>query len=180
MKIWRGLAVGALSLIVLFIGAIVFWIFGGVSWLETAVFPPIRPSNMPDNSVWIEGAGLPISWHHGSFLGCANDGSQETTTCVIMSHTALLNGGDGLYHLDYQGPYLSCRSGKAVSESDLTLKAVADDPRMWIERPGKPYPSPAAPIVTLVNGDVLLPSDSMAKCPEALERARGLSSPSSK
>ena len=147
-------------------GAIVFWIFGGLRWLETVAFPPARPSSMPANAVWIEGAGLPISWHHGSWLGCASDDSQHTTTCTMMSHTAPLNGGDGLYHLVYEGLYLSCRSGEWVAASDLKLEAPPDTPEMYMYRPSFSYPNPAAPIVFLTDGDVLVPPDLLLTAPK--------------
>ena len=39
----------------------VFWLEGGVRWLDTKVFPPRRPKDMPQNAVWID-APIIVDW----------------------------------------------------------------------------------------------------------------------
>ncbi|HZQ19210.1 MAG TPA: hypothetical protein VFA90_10835 [Terriglobales bacterium] len=47
-----------LALGVVVVALAVFWLFGGVRWLDTKVFPPRRPKNMPEDAIWIDGARI--------------------------------------------------------------------------------------------------------------------------
>jgi hypothetical protein len=70
--------------VALLIALPVFWVSGGVTWLQTKVFPPRRPKDMPLNSVWINAPSLPISWHHGWWFGCEITQSGAANYCRLV------------------------------------------------------------------------------------------------
>src|SRR5437763_10008013 len=61
-----------------------FWLLGGIRWLDTQIFPPRRPKNMPQNAVWIDAPALPFSWHHGWWFGCDTPSSGTANYCRLV------------------------------------------------------------------------------------------------
>src|SRR5215469_12669863 len=87
-KVLLGLAVTAAVLPI-------FWFAGGIRWLDTKVFPPRRPKDMPQNAVWIDAPALTISWHHGWWFGCdvAHSGDANRCRLVMAKRSGGLCGG---------------------------------------------------------------------------------------
>jgi hypothetical protein len=172
-KLFRLISYCVLFCIAVFFAAIAFWFFGGLWWLQTSVFPPHKPSNMPLNSIWIDAPPLPISWHYGWWFGCDIDKVKEANHCTLFASRDPLNGWpkDSIV---YSGSYLSCRTRNAVPAAELKLRAPKDSMKMWIQRPGSSYEDRSAPAGFLRNGDVLIPDDSLSKCDEVLAIASQL------
>jgi hypothetical protein len=59
-------------------------LLGGIRWLDTKVFPPRRPKDMPRNDVWIDAPALPISWHHGWWFGYDTPSSGTAGYCRLV------------------------------------------------------------------------------------------------
>jgi hypothetical protein len=129
-----------------------FWLFGGVAWLDTQVFPPRRPKNMPKNSVWIDAPGLPISWHHGWWFGCGLSSSGVSNYCR-------LSGEDG--EEIYAGEYLPCGGRSPVPESTIDLVPSPSSVGMWI---ADKRLARLTPIGALRSGDILLPVATIDQC----------------
>jgi hypothetical protein len=89
-----------------------FWLFGGVRWLETTVFPPTRPRSMPQNAIWIDAPALPISWHHGWWFGCVAPSSGTANQCRLVT-----SNGEEVY----AGGYLLCSSKSPLLASEIHL-----------------------------------------------------------
>jgi len=137
-----------------------FWLAGGIRWLDTRVFPPRRPRHMPKNSVWIDAPALPISWHHGWWFGCDISSSGTTNYCRLV-------GADGKQI--NAGEYLPCGRGSPIPESSMLL--VPPPPRsfgMWL---ADNRLSSLSPIGYLSDGDILLPAAAIDRCRE-LTRVR--------
>ena len=105
-----------------FIAAVVFWLAGGMHWLNKAI-PPRQPKFMPKNSVWIDAPALPISWHHGWWFGCDMVSSGSANYCRLIR-------GDG--EQVYAGEYLPCSTDSAVAEANIHLVPPADSSGMWL------------------------------------------------
>jgi hypothetical protein len=129
-----------------------FWFFGGIRWLETRVFPPRRPKNMPQNAIWIDAPELPISWHHGWWFGCQTPSSGTANRCRVV----MPNGSEV-----YAGDYLPCRSKSSLAFSELDLVPPPDG--MWI---ADKRLAGLAPIGALRNGDLLVPVLVVDRCDE--------------
>lgn len=129
-----------------------FWASGGISWLDTKVFPPRRPKDMPQNSVWIDAPGLPISWHHGWWFGCAVAQSGAANYCRLV----MADGQEV-----YAGEYLPCESKTPLPVSTKELVAPSHTGDIWIadSRLNK-----LAPVGALRNGDLLLPVVVLDRC----------------
>jgi hypothetical protein len=139
-----------LALVILICCAVLFWVEGWVPWLEKEVFLPRRPSFMPTNSVWIDAPPLPLSWHHGWWLGCGVSASGATNYCRLVEDGHTIEAGD----------YLSCRTRAAVPEQALKLIAPPGGSQdMWL------FDLQLGGIVAFTkDGAVLLPAGAMAKC----------------
>jgi hypothetical protein len=123
----------------------VFWLTGGVRWLDTKVFPPQRPKDMPQNAVWIDAPALPISWHHGWWFGCDLTPSGTANCCrLVMAH------GEEVY----AGEYLPCGSKVPLPLSTKELVPPPQNVEMWI---ADKRLKTLAPVGALQNGDLLLP-----------------------
>lgn len=126
-----------------------FWMFGGIRWLETKVFPPQRPHFMPLNSIWIDGLPLPISWHHGWWFGCSQSPSGTTNYCRLV----VANGAEV-----YAGEYLPCSSRSPIQEASIRL-VPPDAQDLWLFRRGID-----APLGFLEGGDLLVPVAVWSEC----------------
>lgn len=136
------------SIAVIIIALRLFWIGGGLHWLETRVFPPKRPRFMPLNSVWIDAPALPISWHRGWWFGCALSSSGTADYCRLV-------GADG--ELVYE--YLPCSNHLPIDEAAIRLMRPPYDASMWLfgeKNDGV--------IGFLVDGDLLQPASVQDKC----------------
>jgi hypothetical protein len=100
-----------------------FWLFGGIRWLDTRVFPPRRPKNMPQNAIWIDAPALPISWHHGWWFGCSAPSSGTANQCRLV-----MPNGDEVY----AGNYLPCGSKSVLPLSQIDLVPPPHSVGMWI------------------------------------------------
>lgn len=129
-----------------------FWLFGGISWLDTQVFPPRRPKNMPENAVWIDAPALPISWHHGWWFGCAMSSSGMANYCRLE----MANGEEV-----YAGEYLPCDGKSPVPARSMHLVKPPHDVEMWIVDKRL---TTLAPIGFLRSGDFLLPLVVLDRC----------------
>src|SRR5215472_16680419 len=110
------------ALIALVVAFPLFWFAGGITWLDTRVFPPRRPKDMPKNAVWINAPALPISWHHGWWFGCEMASSQTSNYCRLVR-----NDGNEVYG----GDYLPCRTSAAIPENEIHLVPPRDSAEMW-------------------------------------------------
>ena len=129
-----------------------FWVFGGIRWLDTQVFPPRRPKSMPENAVWIDAPALPISWHHGWWFGCEMSSSGTANYCRLV----MANGEEV-----YAGEYLPCGGKSPMPVSTVELVPPPDSVEMWIA--DKRLPA-LAPIGSLRNGNFLLPVVVLDRC----------------
>jgi hypothetical protein len=130
-----------------------FWILGGVRWLDTRVFPPHRPKNMPASSIWIDAPALPISWHRGSWFGCDTSSSGAANYCRLV-------GADG--QEIYAGEYLPCSGKSPIAGSSMELVPPSSRSiEMWI---ADKRLAELAPIGVLRSGDVLLPVVILDRC----------------
>jgi hypothetical protein len=128
-----------------------FWLAGGINWLDTKVFPPRRPKDMPQNAVWIDAPALPISWHHGWWFGCDLAPSGTANYCRLV----MANGAEV-----YAGEYLPCESKVPFPVSTKEL-APPHNVEMWISDKRL---KTLAPVGALENGDLLLPVDVLDRC----------------
>lgn len=131
-----------------------FWLFGGVRWLETRVFPPQRPKEMPQNAIWIDAPALPISWHHGWWFGCLMSSSGIANECRLV-----MPNGDEVY----AGEYLPCSSKSQLLSSEIELVPPPQKVGMWV---ADKRLTTLAPIGALRNGDLLLPAVVIDRCDE--------------
>jgi hypothetical protein len=147
------LVVNALLLLAVIVVALpFFWFFGGIRWLETSMFPPRRPKNMPQNAVWIDGLTLPISWHHGWWFGCDVAQSGAANYCRLV-----MANGDEVY----AGEYLPCESRTPLPVSTNELVAPPQGDAIWI---ADERLNALAPVGALRNGDLLLPVAVLDRC----------------
>jgi hypothetical protein len=144
------------SIVVAIIALPIFWLEGGMHWLDTKAFPPRRPRFMPVGSVWIDGLPLPISWHHGWWFGCALSSSGTADYCRLV-------GADG--KLVYGGEYLSCSNHSPVDERSIHLMPPPDDVSMWLFGPKND-----GVVGFLAGGDLLLPVSAQDKCEQVKTR----------
>jgi hypothetical protein len=133
----------------------IFWLGGGIHWLDKNVFPPRRPAFMPTNSVWIDAPPLPISWHHGWWFGCGMTDGNGSNYCRLV-----LDG-----HTIYDGEYASCRTRRAVAEDVLKLVSPRDSGDMWLF--GENVDGVAG---FTQDSDVLLPVSALSKCEAVVAR----------
>jgi hypothetical protein len=131
-----------------------FWLAGGVSWLDTKVFPPRRPRDMPQNAVWIDAPALPVSWHHGWWFGCELTPSGTANYCRL----ATANGEEV-----YAGEYLPCESKAPLTASTKELAHPPQNVEMWV---ADKRLTKLAPVGALKSGDLLLPVDVLDRCDE--------------
>jgi hypothetical protein len=129
-----------------------FWLAGGIGWLDTHVFPPRRPKNMPENAIWIDAPALPISWHHGWWFGCDIASSGMANYCRLVTAS-----GEEVY----AGEYLACSLKSAMRVSDMKLVPPPAYVGMWI---ADERLTELAPIGALRNGDLLLPVVTLDRC----------------
>jgi len=129
-----------------------FWLAGGIRWLDTKVFPPRRPKDMPQNAVWIDAPALPISWHHGWWFGCDLAPSGTANYCRLE----MANGEDV-----YAGEYLPCGSKLPVPVSTRELVPPPQNVEVWI---ADDRLKTLAPIGALQDGDLLLPVVVLDRC----------------
>ena len=129
-----------------------FWLAGGIRWLDTKVFPPRRPKDMPQNAVWIDAPALPISWHHGWWFGCDLAPSGTANYCRLE----MANGEDV-----YAGEYLPCGSKLPVPVSTRELVPPPHNVEVWI---ADDRLKTLAPIGALQDGDLLLPVVVLDRC----------------
>jgi hypothetical protein len=138
------------SIAVLVVGAPLFWVEGGLTWLQKTVFPPKRPRFMPVNSIWIDAPSLPISWHHGWWFGCRLSSSRATNYCRLV-------GADG--REVYAAEYMPCAGNSPIDETGVRLVTPPDSVDMWLFGEGND-----GVIGFLADGDVLLPVAVRNKC----------------
>src|SRR5256885_16177683 len=131
-----------------------FWLLGGIRWLDTQVFPPRRPKNMPQNAVWIDAPALPISWHHGWWFGCDTPSSGTANYCKLVM-------ADG--HEVYAGGYLPCDGRSPLPTSKIDLVPPPHKVGMWIVDKRL---TDLTPIGALRDGDLLLPVAVLDRCDE--------------
>lgn len=143
------LAVAALA-----VASPLFWSAGGDRWLDTKVFPPRRPRDLPQNAVWIDAPALPISWHHGWWFGCDTPSSGTVNYCQLL----MANGTKV-----YAGEYLPCKERSPVPMSKINLVPPPDQVGMWI---ADKRLNELAPIGALREGDLLLPVAVLDRCDE--------------
>ncbi len=136
------------------------WMTGGISWLDTNVFPPRRPKDMPQNAVWINAPALPISWHHGWWFGCDVTQSGEANYCRLV----MANGQEV-----YAGKYLPCGSKTPLPVSTKELVAPPHSSAIWI---ADKRLNTLAPVGALRNGDLLLPAAVLDRCEKFKETGR--------
>ena len=151
MKIDSGILIprAILALLAILVVAFIFWVEGGLYWLQTSVFSPRRPKSMPTNSVWIDAPPLPISWHHGWWFGCGLSANGKTNYCRL-THP---NGDDV-----YAGEYLPCGGETQIVEKpDLLPPRSSSD--MWVASE-----SGLAPVGFLKGGDILVPANLTKTC----------------
>lgn len=130
----------------------VFWLAGGINWLDTKVFPPRRPKDMPQNAVWIDAPALPISWHHGWWFGCDLARSGTANDCRLV-----MPSGEEVY----AGEYLPCENKIPLPVSTKELVPPPQNVEMWI---ADKRLKTLAPIGALKNGDLLLPVEVLDRC----------------
>ena len=133
-----------------------FWLMGGVGWLDVKVFPPRRPRFMPVNSVWIDAPSLPISWHHGWWFGCGLSTSGTANYCRLV-------GADG--ELAYGAEYLPCSSHSPIDEGRIRLIPPPDGASMWLFGEGS-----NGVVGFLADGNLLLPVSARDKCGQVKAR----------
>ncbi len=129
-----------------------FWFAGGIAWLDTKVFPPRRPKEIPQNAIWIDGPALPISWHHGWWFACDTPSSRPANYCRLV-----LPDGTTVY----AGEYLPCEGKSPVPMSEINLVPPPDQVGMWI---ADKRLTEMAPIGALREGDLLLPIAVLDRC----------------
>ncbi len=129
-----------------------FWMSGGISWLDTKVFPPRLPKGMPQNSVWIDAPALPISWHRGWWFGCEVAQSGAANYCRFVE-------ADG--EQVYAGEYLPCESKIPLPVSTRELVAPPHSGAIWI---ADKRLNTLAPVGALRDGDLLLPVAVLDRC----------------
>jgi len=149
-----------LALVTFVVAVPLFWFGGGIRWLETKVFPPQRPKNMPQNAIWIDAPALPISWHHGWWFGCDTPSSGRANYCRLV----MTNGSDV-----YAGEYLPCENGSPVAMSKIDLVPPPDQVGMWITDKRL---KESAPIGALRKGDLLVPVAVLDRCDELKAKGR--------
>ena len=149
-----------LALASLIVAFPLFWLAGGIGWLDTKVFPPRRPRNMPQNAVWIDAPGLPISWHHGWWFGCDLAPSGATNYCRLV----MANGEEV-----YAGEYLPCANATRLPVSTRDLVAPPHSGAIWI---ADKRLKTLAPVGVLRNGDLLLPLVVLDRCEKFKEMGR--------
>ena len=143
-----------LALFALVVAFSLFWFAGGTRWLDTKVFPPRRPKDMPQNAVWIDAPALPISWHHGWWFGCDTPSSGTANFCRLV----MANGIEV-----YAGDYLPCEDRSPVPISKINLVPPPDRVGMWI---ADKRLKELAPIGALREGGLLLPVGVLDRCNE--------------
>jgi hypothetical protein len=141
-----------LGLVAILVSLPFFWLFGGIGWLDTQVFPPRRPRNMPKNAVWINAPALPISWHHGWWFGCDMSASGTANYCRLV----MANGEDV-----YAGEYLPCGGKTPLPASTIELAPPPANVEMWI---ADKRLTALAPIGFLRSGNFLLPVAALDRC----------------
>lgn len=141
-----------LGVVAIVVALPLFWLFGGIRWLDTQVFPPQRPKNMPENSVWIEAPALPVSWHHGWWFGCDMSSSGTTHYCRLVA----AEGQEVC-----AGEYLPCGGKSPVPLSSMGLVPTPHSIGMWI---ADKRLAALAPIGVLRSGDILLPVVVLDRC----------------
>jgi hypothetical protein len=149
-----------IGLVAILAALLLFWIFGGMRWLDTQVFPPQRPKNMPKNSIWVDAPALPISWHHGWWFGCDMSSSGTANYCRLV----MANGEEV-----YAGEYLPCGGKSPVPVSKMELVQPPDSWEMWI---GDNRLDGLAPIGFLRNGNFLLPVIVLDHCDKLKNTSR--------
>jgi hypothetical protein len=132
---------------------LVFWLAGGVHWLNTRVFPPVKPAYMPANSIWIEGLALPISWHHGWWLGCSPRPDQTTYKCTLVS---------GRGEVVSDGAYVRCGGTPGDVDKSTEIVPPVELPKMWVANPK----GELIPVAFLRDGGLLVPIDLPQTCEE--------------
>jgi hypothetical protein len=143
-----------LLLVVLVVALPLFWFAGGIRWLDTTVFPPRRPKDMPQNAIWIDAPALPISWHRGWWFGCDTSSTGMANYCRL----AMANGSDV-----YAGEYLPCEDKSPLPPSKINLVPPPDQVGMWI---ADKRLKELAPIGALRKGDLLVPAAVLDRCDE--------------
>jgi hypothetical protein len=149
-----------LGLAALVVALPLFWLTAGIRWLDTKVFPPRRPKDMPQNAVWIDAPALPISWHHGWWFGCDLARSGTANYCRLV-----MENGEEVY----AGEYLPCGSRVPLPVSAKELVPPARNVEMWI---ADKRLKALAPVGALQNGDLLLPVVVLDRCDKFKETGR--------
>jgi len=149
-----------LGVLVVLVVPPLFWMGGGIRWLDTKVFPPRRPKDMPQNSVWIDAPSLPISWHHGWWFGCDVAQSGTANYCRFV----MANGEEV-----YAGEYLPCESKTPLPLSTKELVAPPHSGALWI---ADQRLKALAPVGAMRNGDLLLPVAVLDRCEKFKESER--------
>jgi hypothetical protein len=156
----RFLSTFALGFTVLAVTFPVFWMSGGARWLDTRVFPPRLPKDMPQNAVWIDAPALPISWHHGWWFGCDVARSGAANYCRLVTE----NGEEV-----YAGEYLPCGTKIPLPLSTKELVRPSRSGATWI---ADKRLNALAPVGALKNGDLLLPVEVLDRCSKFKETGR--------
>jgi hypothetical protein len=143
-----------LALLALVVALPLFWFVGGIRWLDTTVFPPQRPKDMPKNAAWIDAPALPISWHHGWWFGCDTSSSGRANYCRLV----MANGSEV-----YAGEYLPCKDRSPLAMSEIDLVPPPNQVGMWI---ADKRLKTLAPIGALRKGDLLVPVAVLDRCDE--------------
>jgi hypothetical protein len=139
-----------IGIALLAVAAPLFWMAGGLYWLEKSVFPPKLPGFMPSNSVWIDAPALPISWHHGWWFGCGVTSTGAANYCRLVRAD-----GEEIYAAEY----LPCSDDAPMGENHIHLISPPDSVNMWLFRENH-----EGVIGFLANGDLLLPLPVRARC----------------
>lgn len=151
-RLSRLLFLFAALFVALLVALPLFWVSGGVTWLDTKVFPPRRPTDMPANSVWVDAPSLPISWHRGWWFGCEVAQSGAANYCRFVN----ANGEQV-----YAGEYLPCGAKTPLPASTKELVPPPRNEAIWI---ADKRLNTLAPVGALRNGDLLLPVAVLDRC----------------
>ena len=126
--------------------ALIVVVIIGFYWL--ARIPPKRPSTVPTSAVFIWGlpVGLPTA-PRGMWVDCWLDSDRNEDRCRVTSVK-----GD----VTYEGVFLPYRRPTPLPERKLTIDASATN-EDWADREVWVGETKLVPLVTLRNGEILIP-----------------------
>jgi hypothetical protein len=121
----RFMKLALICIALLAVAAPLFWMAGGLYWLDKSVFPPRLPGFMPSIPVWIDAPALLISSHHGWWFGCAVTSTGAGNYCRLVR----VDGEEV-----YAAEYLPCNDDSPMGENHIHLISPPDSVNMWLSR----------------------------------------------